>query len=402
MRFFREKFVWVCCLILGLISCVDQVDKHINGIVNVIVIDGTITNLNEPQIVRLNRSKADSLTGRPGSTPIAKATVEIVVDSVQVVTFHETLDGTYQAPSNFVGQVGHTYQLRFTLSDGNRYVSTQQVMQTVPSISRVSTQFNPASLGPTQRLQGVYAAAHDFYVDTQDPAVQHNYYRWDWKLYEKQEWCHTCLNGLYLVWDVTETYIYENCYDATVLLNGEKTLYDYACRSNCWDIFYNSDIVVFDDQSTNGNPISHKIVAQIPFYQYAPCLVEIRQIGLTQAAYQYYKILQDQTQNTGGLADTPPSPPLGNMHNVANSKELIVGYFSAGAVSSVRHWLNRKDAQGIPPGLFQVEKGREPQPEPTHIALGVFFPSKRYSRPPTALCLPSDSRTPFKPEGWRD
>ncbi|HLL93480.1 MAG TPA: DUF4249 domain-containing protein [Spirosoma sp.] len=396
-------FLLVACLTAMWLplGCVDPQAVDLKANVNVVVVDGTITNLAEPQIIRLNRSKADPFTGRFGTLPLTGAKVEIVVDSAQVYALEETRDGTYQITSGLVGQVGHTYQLRFTLIDGTHYESTSEMMQAVPAIRQVTAQFNPNSLSPTQRLQGVYAGAHDFYVDTQDPADQHNYYRWDWTLWEKQELCRTCADGLYLVYDPTDTYLYEACFDVSSFLSlGQHFVFDYPCRSACWDIFYGSAINVFDDQYSNGGVIQGRMVAQIPFYQRDPCLVEIRQAGLTQSAYRYFKLFQDQTQNSGGLADTPPSALAGNVHNRANADEYVIGYFTAGAVSSVRYWLDRKDTQGNAPGLFQLVYGRDPIQEPTPPPFGIF--SKYYSRPPTALCVPSDSRTPFKPEGWRD
>ena len=388
-------------LLAGLLtSCVDPLDLSSRGTVNVVVVDGTITNLIEPQIIRLNRSKADPLTGRFGTRPITKATVEVVADSTQIIYAHETVDGAYQLPNDFRGQIGHTYQLRFVLADGSRYKSSKEVMANVPLISQLSAQFNLTSLGPTQRLQGVYAAAHDFYLDTQDPAEQHNYYRWSWVLWERQDWCRTCENAIYLIWDPSDTYLYEDCFDVSQILRGQHILYDYACRTRCWEVFYGPDMNVFDDQYSNGGLISKRKVAQIPFYQHSPCLVEIRQGALTQKAYTYFKLLQDQTQNTGGIADTPPTVPVGNVRNEANRQENVVGYFTAGAVSSVRYWLDRKDTQSVPPGLFESAYGREPNLEPVSGIIGI--PSKYYTRPPTALCVPSDSRTPNKPEGWRD
>ena len=108
---------------------------------------------------------------------------------------------------------------------------------------------------------------------------------------------------------------------------------------------------------TDGGLIAGQPVAQIPFYQHGPCLVEIRQAALTPLAYQFYKNFQNQTQNNGGVADTPPTITIGNVWNVANGRETVVGVFTASAVATVRYWLDRKDTQGSPPGLFLALNG---------------------------------------------
>ena len=401
------------------VSCVDPLDLSLRGIVDVVVVDGTITNLPEPQIIRLNRSKADPITGRPGSVPLPKATVEVIVDSTQLIAAHETQDGTYQLPSDFRGQIGHAYQLRFTLADGTRYVSTQQVMPAVPPISRISARFNPTSL-PLTQLDG-FTAAHDFYLDTQDPSNQANYYRWEWKLWEKQEWCRSCVQGAYSINNVVINYspsgipyftvgssLFENCFYPPPPVDPSRVLRyfvnDYQCRTRCWALFYSYNLNVFSDIHTDGGLIAGQPVAQIPFYQHGPCLVEIRQAALTPSAYLFYKNLQDQTQNNGGVADTPPTISVGNVQNVSTNGETVVGVFTASAVSTVRYWLDRRDTQGAPPGLFLALNGREPTPEPPPPIQGPVYiiDNSSRSRPYTAVCESSQSQTPFKPEGWRD
>ena len=381
------SFLLFSVLILG---CVDPYEPEVKSTVDVIVVDGTITNLPEPQTIRLNRSKADPVTGRFGTTPITKASVEVVVDSITVITFSETEAGRYQAPAGFRGQVGHKYQLIFTLGNGiNRYESDTQIMHSVSPITAVNVRFNPISLSPVQQLKGGYSAAHDFYVETQDPPDQHNYYQWEWVDWERQEWCRSCQGGLYYVKDAKGDLI-EDC----VATNAPVPfVYDYNCRTVCWEIVYSSDLVLFDDQFNNGSLIKGLRVAQVPVYSKEHCLVEIRQSSLTATAYSYFKKLNEQTQKTGGVADTPASIPAGNVRNQTNQTEVVAGYFTASAVASQRYWLTRSDAIGFAPGLFAaLNDGRLP----------VNEQSLARDRPPLAVCVPSDSRTPFKPIGWRD
>lgn len=421
------------------VSCIDPENINQRGIVNVVVVDGTVTNLAEPQIIRLNRSKADVVTGRFGTLPLTQATVEVIVDSTQIIYAHETVDGAYQLPNDFRGQVGHSYQLRFHLLEGTEYRSTPQVMQAVPPIARINARFNAKSLSSSP-LGGFFTAGHDIYIDTQDPADQHNYYRWDWTLYERQYYCRSCNKGVYVVnniiphkylnelYYVSGTDLYEGCFTPVDYqdygqpsIHKEDWTYDYQCRTQCWEIIHNYTLNLFDDLYSNGGFLTARNVGHIPLYQRAPCLVDIRQASLTPDAYRYYSLFQQQTQNTGGLADTPPSAPIGNVHNTANLQEAVVGYFTASAISLGHQWLDRKDAQGIsfgetdPQGphanlgddLFYALNLRRPYLEPQPPYTGAREAPKIYiwggpSRVPTAVCIFSDSRTPSKPEGWRD
>ncbi|UFH54404.1 DUF4249 domain-containing protein [Spirosoma sp. KNUC1025] len=393
MRFI-VLFISSLLLLFGITSCVDPADIVINTSVDVLVVDGTITNLAEPQLIRLNHAQSDRLTGRSGTTPITKASVEVLVDSSEVIVCHETEDGTYQLPADFKAQIGHAYQLRFTLSDGMQYVSTQQIMQPVPPIDRVTARFNATSLPFPLESGGDYRAGHDIFVSWQDPANQQNYYRWEWKLWEKQDWCRSCRQGVYAVNTILpHTYqdktfyvsgenLFEDCFIPTNYLeaaqppfHSEQYVYDYPCRTQCWEILHSYAIDTFDDQYSNGRQIQERNVAQIPYYDSTACLVEIRQLSLPKSAHAYFKQFQDQTQNTGGLADTPPSAPVGNIRNKNNPQERIVGFFTASAVSAVRYWLDRKDVKGLP--------------------FGDTDPAKRVQQTGSAFFMPSICASPF-------
>lgn len=404
------------CL-LGLISCVDPVDRSTAGRLNVLVVDGTVTNLAEAQIIRLNRSLADPLTGLPGVLPVTKAQVEVVVDSTQVVAAAETEDGTYQLPSDFKGQTGHDYQIRIRLADGSQYLSTTQRMPPVPAISQLTARFNPKSLPVTQL--GGFQGAHELRLTTQDPAEQTNYYRWDWTLWETQDWCRSCAQGRYSVNNVATRYasngiqlyyagdsLLEDCFYPPPPGQGgpvlESFVYDYPCRTQCWAILHSRTLNVFSDVYSNGGLISSRPVAQIPFYQRSPCLVEIRQSSLTASAYQFYQQLDQQSQKSGGVADTPATLLAGNIRNVADSHETVVGVFTASSVATKRYWLDRRDTQGIPIGLFEALYGRSPNPEPSiPNQINKFQIIWSKAQPPfSAVCTPSLSQTPNKPTGW--
>lgn len=422
----------------SLLSCVDPEAIDLVGTVDVVVVDGLLSTLTEEQLIRLNRSRADPYTGRFGTRPITKATVQVLVDSAQVVDCHETIDGSYQLPSDFRAQPGHAYQLRFTLSDGTQYRSNQQVIPPIVGIDKVSARFNSRSLSVP--INQFFTAGHDLSVDFTDPANQRNYYRWDWKLYEKQDWCASCYQGIYSIYGVTATLLQTGSNNIYLYRSDNRTLleacfaelpppapsqrsplpeyrYDYTCRTNCWEIIYSHTINVFDDQLSNGGVISGRPVAQIPYYVSRPALVEIRQSSLTADAYRYFRLFQQQTQNAGGLADTPPTALAGNVHNLANEREVVVGYFAAVGTATQRYWLDRRDAVGRALGdtdpagpsgqsgadLYYALNLRQPNPEPVPpLGYPQIDLIDSPPRPPTALCVPSESKTPNKPEGWRD
>jgi hypothetical protein len=258
-------------------------------------------------------------------------------------------------------------------------------MEPVPRISRVYERYN--AKGILDRTTSIgQIPTNDFYLDFDDPADQRNFYRWTSITYEIQDICATCRGGRY-----NRTANAGGCQeDRTLSVNN---LFDYRCESLCWDVFSGTSLEIFSDVFTNGKAQKDKLITQVPVYQSNPCLVVLQQMSLSANAYRYLKLIQDQSVNTGTLADTPPAPIKGNIENTADKNELTLGYFSVSMVEENRYWLLRDNvANAQPNGLFSIKNGRDPILEPSSV-----------SRPaiPLAICVSSGNRTSTSPAGWR-
>ena len=363
------------------------------------LVDGIITDLNEQQSITIGRTLEDSkyVSSEFSSTvvakqktilPITQANVKIIVNGTETIQLAEFEQGNYQLPTTFKAKVGNNYQLVFTTIDGKTYQSSAEEMLPVPPIKNTTEEFNQKGIlryaGSTE-----YISTSDFFIDYDDTPTQKNFYRWRWQNWESQVICETCQQAKYYLYE-NEQGITGDCFkDLTLNYNS---IYDYTGSDLCWDIFYSSDINIFTDNFTDGQQIKHKLVAQIPLYQSNATLVSLQQMSLTANAYRYFKLIQDQSVNTGTLADTPPAPIKSNLVNIADKNELVLGYFSASSVAEVRYMLSRKNTKGGNyNGLFKAIHNRVPNLE-----------QKSMERPyiPLAVCKKSKSRTPIRPEGW--
>ncbi|TAG72057.1 MAG: DUF4249 family protein [Runella slithyformis] len=213
---------------------------------------------------------------------------------------------------------------------------------------------------------------------------QKNAYLWKWELFEAQEICITCEKGIL------------NSRTLQCVNASTPFAYDYQCQGNCWELFYSTDINIMSDVFSNGRTITGRRVAQVPYYSDLGALVEVQQYAVSNEAYQYYLLLRDQTQTTGTLADTPPAPIVGNVRNINDRSEIVVGYFGAAGVKKMRYWVNRNgfSQQG---GVKTPLLGRATNLEPTTPPAPPTFET----RPPLYPCIASRNRTPIRPQGWR-
>ena len=64
---------------------------------------------------------------------------------------------------------------------------------------------------------------------------------------------------------------------------------------------------------------------------------------MTQNAYNYWFEIDEIANNVGGLFDTPPATIRGNIYNINDESELVLGYFEASASSIIRVKTFRQD-----------------------------------------------------------
>jgi len=381
---FLSKTGYILLTLSLLLACVEPyvpVGLNLEG--EVLVVEANLTDQPEVQFVRLTRSLAKPFNEFV-EEPLTGASVTVRVNGVPQ-TLREASPGRYELPAGFVGKVGERFQLQFSTPAGQRYESGVETMQRVSKLEKAYDRFDAQAIVNAERT--AFTPANLIYIDTEDPADTRNFYRWTWTLWERQDYCASCQRSV-----LNGTRCGQNGFVAN---NPEPPFwYDYYCLPRCWDLLFSSEINVFSDQYSNGRTIVGRLAGTIPYYEARGALVEIRQQALTPEAYRYYQLFASQTQANGGLADTPPAPLIGNVRNLDNADEIVSGYFAAGAVSKLRYWLDRQNASGVPIGLFFTQNGgRFAVPEP-------YSRTPFESRPPTAVCLPGDTRTPNRPEGW--
>ena len=365
--------ITLCLVLIGLLNaCIEPYNNSFNLNASPLVVDGFITDQIESDTIMISVSKATASTSY--LEPLNGCKVVVIENGGSPVPLQEFGQGRYVTPVGFRGKIGNSYQLQFITSDGRKYESTAEKMTAVPAIQKVYDKFDTKAL--TNDKGTIFYPASVVYLDAQDPASERNFYLWRYLHYERQDICATCDKGTY-------NKATEKCVAAPIVRGFTPPTYDYQCEGTCWAIAYGSTVNVFSDINSNGQSISGRIVAKIPFYNISGCLVEIQQASISEQAYTFYRVLDSQGQSTGSLTDTPPAAIVGNIKNINAPSEAVVGYFGASSIKKIRYWIDRKDAVGKITTLLAHEPVFEPSPIPT-----------------LAKCFPLRTQTPFKPNGW--
>ena len=375
-----KLLLYIIFLVLITSSCITPISNFEQvSSKSFLTIESSITDEKGQQRTRLYMS-SDKLVGSY-FIPITKAKVYITDEKgVREDLTEQSLKGTYLTSANFAGRIGGTYTLNIETSEGKKYQSTAETMKRVPEIENVITQFqvqNNYARGDARR------GGFNVYVDLQDPATPGDNYQWYWKHYQRVNICETCVFGFYNFFS-----------NACVLprVPTEQTL-NYLCDGDCWDIAFSTDLNIFSDTYLNGQRITGKQVARIPFDDISKYYLQFEQRAITRNSYNYYQGLTAQTQNNGTLFDVPAETRFSfNVKSITNPDEKILGIFDVYSVRKKIFYIDR--TVGVPSGE---------SPTNTSIQGDVF------SCLPGAVgckdkvqCSEGLFRTPFKPTGWKD
>ncbi|MEL6719469.1 MAG: DUF4249 family protein, partial [Bacteroidota bacterium] len=162
---------------------------------------------------------------------------------------------------------------------------------------------------------------------------------------------------------------------------------DYLCRTDCWQIRYSDKFQISDDRLINGQSITDRKIANIPFFRRQDVLVEIQQVALTESAYNYFSIVDDISNESSGLNAPPPAALIGNMYNPDDPDEIILGQFTASGVAVQSVYIPREDlgASAITPD------------SPVRLELCMpTCPDSLLFQP----CIEGEFRTSIRPEDW--
>ena len=377
------RIVCFVLLLSILFSCVDPFTKKYEFNTNLVRIEGLLTDQN-PFSVIISQSRSVQQT--QFEQPIKGATVELLVGDGSRVALRESglTPGTYEAPTTFRGKVGQAYRLRARFTDNKVYESSLEKLGAAVDIAKTHVDFNQNGLKEAGGF--VLASTMDVSVDVQDDSQTQNYYQWRSYLTEFQRICASCVNG---DWN-----------PVTLTCNGYRLdpppmppfTNDYECAGQCWEIYLDERLNIFSDVLTNGKPITKRLIRQVPYYlENRGALVEIHQLSITPTMFRYFDLIRKQSETTGTLTDVAPAPPVGNIRNINNAEEPVVGYFAAAGISKITLWIDRNVTGAKSTTMLG---GRQP-------ILDSGDPFTRLPKFYRVPCISSRNRTPIQPVGWR-
>jgi hypothetical protein len=297
------------------VACVKPYEpKVIKAANNFLVVDGII-NCAPNGETKITLTRTRKLSDTVTSIPELQAQIAIEGQGGDQYGLQEKDSGVYHS-SPLTLNAASRYRLLITTAGGSSYASDFVPVKITPPID---------SLNWKQDGDNV-----TIYLTTHDPQNSTRYYRWEydetWKYYAEYESVFAFRNSEIVYRKIPDEMVYQ-----------------------CWRTTTSTDILQQSTAQLSQDAIQQTPVAVVPVAssrfqeRYS---INVKQFALTKEAYEYWQILKRNTQQLGSLFDAQPSQLIGNLHNVANKEEPVIGFITAAAVQEKRMFIKQTEVTG--------------------------------------------------------
>lgn len=309
-------------LLIILTSCIEPIQLEQDVEVDLLIVEGGITTEEKVHEIRLSRTaKYGSVFS--GVISYETGALVFVRDNLgNLVQLEEEGLGVYQTPETFAAILDRSYVVIIETNDGEVYQSIPQLLVSVPEIDSVFFEFyeDTESIDPTP--SGVNIVIE--YTDDND---NQNYYKWE----------------------TTGTYKIETSPELYVPPRSEVPV-PKDCCDVCFLNEVGTEIKVSSDRLYNGNTNQQTIfIEDDGFRFYEKYIIEIDQLSISLDAYQYFDLLIEQLSISGDIFDPPPAQITGNILNVTDPDEDVIGFFTVSDVNSNQFEIYAADLPELVP-----------------------------------------------------
>ena len=303
-----SKLLGIGFLLLCMYSCIEPFHPEIKESQDMLVINGSISDKPGWHFVEVSRS---SPYNEPGFIPEKGCVVRVEDENGRGVTYSEYQSGIYRADldESFLG-VNNMYRLHVYTQDGEEYQSDYDSLLACPPVDSLYYEIElPVSDDPNI----TYLGGVQFYVDVKgEPGDSRNFL---WKLEETYEY-----RSYYLIqylWENDSVYEFDPATDSLARCYTGGSISEIYTASSRYLVA----------NELNKYPLNY-VSGKFPQLRFEYGLL-VTQYSLSDEAFLYWEKIRTLTDVEGGLYEKQPANADGNIYNVNDPEEQVLGFFYA-------------------------------------------------------------------------
>lgn len=295
-------------------SCIIPYEPDINiKDINKYVVSGQLSDNQTIQTVLVSMASA---VGDPQYIPVSDCYIRIIDDLGNEFTMDEQSRGVYQVSINPVYmETGRSFKISILTRDGTNIESDFDKIFDCPAVDSVYYEIREVP----STIIGQKKKELQFFVDLVADDVDTRYFKWE----------------------VVETWEHRAPYQREWFYDGQVHHIDPPDRSRmvCWSTELVKNVYTISTQNLVENRY-HKLPLHMLTNQSQKMIhgysLLINQFAMSESAYSYWDQLRINSSEQGGLYEKQPLAIRGNLHNLTDPSQEVLGYFSVSSVKSKR------------------------------------------------------------------
>jgi len=301
-------------------SCVEPYEPALDETREVLVISGMISDQPGRHTVTVSRSVPYK---NPAFQGVEQCVVTVTDQDGNMMFFNGEGEGVYSAyiPDSYL-EVGDAVSLHVVTPDDREYRSSYDTILPCPAIDSVYWELSyRETADPEKILSGV-----QFYLDMSGSST----------------------DSRNLLWQVDESWEYWASLFGNRLWLENGSIIEY--RSNplfkCWKHYPLMQFYTATTRNLTSNELRRvalNYVSNESDRLSVTYSILVKQQSLSSEAYNYFVRMNEQAVELGGLYDTQPSSVIGNIYNVYDPGEVVLGFFHASQVREQRIFIQNNN-----------------------------------------------------------
>jgi|GEM_PF-246548 len=311
-------------------SCIDLFEFEMQEPERTLTVEGYITTQKKVHIIRVAFATGYGSRFLGPSSGIGGAKVFINDEEGRIELLSDQGSGIYHTSSEFAAEIGKAYSLNIELRDGNRYVSTPELVTPVPPIDSLTYQSTRIATSNILNDEiGVQVMAH-----FQDPRDQQNFYYWP------------LLESDFVIISEPELYRLPPIHPTNPRGAAPK-----ACCSRCFHKETPSPFSVNTISDVDFNGLyQRRVIAYvrdngIRFKE--AYRLDLLHLSISDGAHRFLSLIDQQLRLRGTVFDPPPANIRGNMVSLSNPEEQVLGYFFAADELKLRVYIQKSKLEFV-------------------------------------------------------
>lgn len=322
----RAKYFLYTLLIVIFSGCLERYWPEVDQYEALLVVDGIISDEPGPYQVRLSQSSSlDELI----YVPFTNALLTIGDDLGNMEHLTEKGRGLYETDPDFQAVIGRQYKLIVQTPKGDVYETAYQELNAAPEIDSVYANVEMRDTRDPNHVLGGY----QFYIDVKNNHSEGGYY------YYRMEEAYEFRSALFI------DYIYDG--EFREMFNKDTLYTCYAQRQRGEIYTYDTKNLV--EKDINGLPLVY-ISNESPRLNIRYSLL-VKQYNINEEAFTYWNGIEKQRGDQGALYSKQPYQIAGNLKNINNPDEPVLGFFVVGGVKEKRIFVGKP--RGVPAYIFR-------------------------------------------------